>query len=156
MKTIHRHLAVGVGLTALVALGAERVLAQAQPPAAPAAPAARAAPKVRITAPQNNAVVTGTSVHVVLEAQGIEIAPASEERPGTAHHHLFLDTDLTPADVKIPQGTTGIIHLGRGQTDFTFEKVAPGAHRLIAELADFNHIPLKPPAVDTVRFTVKP
>jgi len=150
MRTTHRLVAGAVGLAALVALGAERAHAQAQPGAA------TAAPKVRITSPQNNAVVTGTSVHVVLEAHGIEIAPASEERSGTAHHHLFLDTDLTPPDVKIPQGTTGIIHLGRGQTEFTFEKVAPGPHRLIAELADFNHIPLKPLAVDTVRFTVKP
>ena len=173
MRTIHRYLAAGLGLAALVALGAERVQAQAQPPAAPATPPAPAVPaapaapampaarpaagppKVRITSPQNRAVVTGTSVHVTLEAQGIEIAPASEERPGTAHHHLFLDTDLTSPEVKIPQGTTGIIHLGRGQTEFTFDKVAPGPHRLIAELADFNHIPLKPLAVDTVRFTVK-
>ena len=121
----------------------------------PAARPASVPPKVRITSPPNNGVVMGSTVHVVLEAEGITIAPASEERPGTAHHHLFLDTDLTPPEVKIPQGTTGIIHLGRGQTEFTFDKVAPGPHRLIAELADFNHIPLKPLAVDTVRFTVK-
>jgi len=159
MRTIHRHLAAGVGLTALVALGAGRVLAQAQPPAAsaaPAAPAARAAPKVRITAPQNNAVVTGTSVHVVLQAQGIEIAPVAEHKAGTVHHHLFLDTDVTAADVPIPAGVKGIWHLGKGQTEFTLDSVAPGPHRLIAVLADPNHVQLKPTVTDTVHFTVKP
>jgi Ethanolamine utilization protein EutJ (predicted chaperonin) len=100
--------------------------------------------------------VTGPSVHVVLEAKGIEIAPAAEQRAGTAHHHLFLDTDVTAGEVGIPAGTPGIVHLGKGQSDYTFEVVTPGPHRLIAVLADPNHVPLKPLVADTVRFTVKP
>ena|SRR2546426_537744 len=149
MRTTQRLVAAAVGLAALVALGAERVHAQAQPAAA------TAAPKVRIMSPQQNAVVTGPSVHVVLQAQGIEIAPAAEHKPGTAHHHLFLDTDVTPADAPIPMGAKGIVHLGKGQTEFTLDSVAPGPHRLIAMLGDPSHVPLKPSAVDTVRFTVK-
>jgi hypothetical protein len=111
---------------------------------------------VKIVEPKQGATVTGTSVHVVLEAQGVEIAPAAEHRAGTAHHHLFLDTDLTASDVGIPAGMPGIVHLGKGQTEYTFEAVAAGPHRLIALLADPNHVPLKPLVADTVRFTVKP
>ena len=141
----------GVGLVALVAsgLGAPAAAAQASPQAAPA-------PRVHVVEPKQGATVSGTSVHVVLEAQGIEIAPAAEHRAGTAHHHLFLDTDVTPSGAAIPMGVAGIVHLGKGQSDYTFENVAPGQHRLIALLADPNHIPLSPLVADTVRFTVKP
>lgn len=115
-----------------------------------------APPGVRVVEPAEGAVLAGPSVRVVLEATGIEIAPAAEQRAGTAHHHLFLDTDLTaPADT-IPAGVTGILHLGRGQTEFTFEGVTPGQHRVIAVLADPWHIPTKSAATDTVRFTVSP
>jgi len=112
-------------------------------------------PRVRIVQPGDGGTLTTAEVHVVLEAQGVEIVPATELRPGTGHHHLFLDTDVTPLDDKIPQGVTGIIHLGRGQSDFTFTDVAPGEHRLIAVVADGDHVPLKPPVVDTVRFGVR-
>jgi hypothetical protein len=104
--------------------------------------------------PADGATLTGPAVRVVLHAEGIELAPAAELRAGTAHHHLFLDTDLTPAADTIPAGVTGIIHLGRAQTEFTFDSVGPGEHRVIAMLADPWHVPTKPLAVDTVRFTV--
>jgi len=135
-------------------LGAPMAAAQAAPSAA--AKAAPQAPKVRIVEPQQGATVTGTTVHVKLESWGVEIAPAAEHRAGTAHHHLFLDTDLTAPDMGIPVGTPGIVHLGKGQTEYTFEGVAAGSHRLIALLADPNHVPLKPMVADTLRFTVKP
>ncbi|HEX9705366.1 MAG TPA: DUF4399 domain-containing protein [Gemmatimonadales bacterium] len=113
-----------------------------------------AAPSARIVEPVEGATIAGPAVRVVLEASGIEIASAAEQRAGTAHHHLFLDMDVTPPDDTIPAGVTGIIHLGRAQTEFTFESVSPGPHRLIAVLADAWHIPTKPLAVDTVTFTV--
>ena len=111
-------------------------------------------PHVHVTEPAEGATVTGPTVRVVLQAEGIEIASAAEERAGTAHHHIFLDTDVTPVNDTIPAGVTGIIHLGRGQTEFTFDSVPPGQHRVIAVLGDAWHIPTKPLAVDTVRFTV--
>jgi hypothetical protein len=144
-------LAGGLGFVALVAFGLDAPAAAAQSPGN-AAPA----PTVRIMEPKQGATVTGTMVHVVLEAQGVEIAPAAEHRAGTAHHHLFLDTDLTGPDAAIPVGMPSIVHLGKGQSEYTFEGVAPGVHRLIALLADPNHVPLKPLAADTVRFTVQP
>lgn len=110
----------------------------------------------RIVEPADGAGVSGPSVRVVLEAEGVEIASAADLRPGTAHHHLFVDTDLTPAGDTIPAGVTGILHLGRAQTEFTFDSLAPGAHRIIAVLADPWHVPLRNATTDTVDFTVGP
>ena len=111
-------------------------------------------PRVKITTPRNGATVTGP-VKVTLKATGVEIVPATDERPGTGHHHLFVDRDLTPANDTIPRGVTGILHLGRGQTEFVLDSLKPGPHRVIAVVADWKHVPLQPLVVDTVRFTVK-
>ena len=111
--------------------------------------------EVRIDAPAEGATVPG-DVPVSLSASGIEIAPASEHRPGTAHHHLFVDRDLTPPGEKMPAGTTGLIHLGKGDSTFTILALAPGQHRVIAVLGDSAHVPLDPLAADTVVFTVAP
>lgn len=110
--------------------------------------------RVRITAPANGATVHGP-VKVMLQAIGVEIVPATDERPGTGHHHLFVDRDVTPVNDTIPRGVTGIIHLGRGQTEFVLDSLKPGPHRVIAIVADWKHIPLKPLVADTVRFRVQ-
>lgn len=115
-------------------------------------PGERAA--VEVVEPADGAVVSEPDVHVTLEARGIEIASASEQRAGTAHHHLFVDRDPTPLEDTIPSGVTGIIHLGRGQTEFTLRGLDPGEHRVIAVLADPWHVPVEGAAADTVRFTV--
>lgn len=110
---------------------------------------------VTIVEPADGAEVEGPDVRVVLSAAGVEITPATEEREGTAHHHLFVDTDVTPLADTIPQGVTGILHLGQGQSEFTLEGLEPGSHRVIAVLANWGHVPLDPPAMDTVSFTVR-
>jgi hypothetical protein len=147
-QSLHAALAVS-----LVALGAATQVVFAQAPQAMASKTA--APKVTITSPKKGEVVTGPNVHVVLAAQGVEIAPAAEHRAGTAHHHLFLDVNTTSPDSAIPAGVPGIWHLGKGQTEYTLENVAAGAHRLIDVLGDPTHVPLKPMVADTVTFTVK-
>ncbi len=111
---------------------------------------------VQIVEPADRAVLADGNVRVVLQAHGVEIAPASDPREGTAHHHLFVDRDVTPLRDTIPAGVLGILHLGRGQTEFVLEELEPGEHRVIALLADHSHVPLEPPAADTVRFTVQP
>ena len=124
--------------------------------AAPACTEAAGPARVDIVEPVDEAVVNDSDVRIVLSAAGVEIAPASEERSGTAHHHLFIDRPLTPPSDTIPAGVTGIIHLGRGQTEFVLQGLAPGTHSVIAVLADWAHLPLDPLATDTVRFTVRP
>lgn len=113
-------------------------------------------PRVAIDSPAEGDTVRGSAVHVTLTATGVELAPAADERPGTAHHHLFLDVEPTALDQKIPAGVAGIIHLGRAQTEYQWDSVAAGPHRIIAVLADWQHVPLQPVAADTVRFVVQP
>src|SRR5881409_2588482 len=110
--------------------------------------------KVKITTPANGATVSGP-VKVTLQATGVQIVPATVERSGTGHHHLFVDHDLTSVNDTIPKGSPGIIHLGRGQTEFVLDSLKPGPHRVIAVIADWRHIPLNPLVADTVTFTVK-
>ena len=141
-------LAGGFGFATLVGLGVTGAAAQATPSAAHA-------PKVRILQPSEGDTITGSSVLVKLEAEGVEIAPAAEHRAGTAHHHLFLDVDVGKPDEGIPAGNPYIVHLGKGQSEFTFEGVANGPHRLIAVLADANHVALQPWVVDTVHFVMR-
>ena len=112
-------------------------------------------PRVEIVEPAEGAVLADANVRIVLRAGGVEIAPASDPREGTAHHHLFVDRDVTPLQDTIPAGVLGILHLGRGQTEFVLKELEPGEHRVIALLADHSHVPLDPPAADTVRFTVR-
>ena len=109
---------------------------------------------VKITSPTKGATVT-SPVLVKLTATGVRITPATVEQPGTGHHHLFVDHDLTWINDTIPRGSPGIIHLGRGQTEFQLDSLTPGPHRVIAVIADWRHIPLNPLVADTVTFTVK-
>jgi hypothetical protein len=138
-------------IAGLVLASAATLLPRSAP--AQAGPSAKAA-KVKITTPARGATVSGP-VKVTLVATGVEIVPATDERPGTGHHHLFVDRDVTPVNDTIPRGVTGIIHLGRGQTEFVLDSLKPGPHRVIAVVADWKHVPLKPLVSDTVRFTVK-
>jgi len=110
--------------------------------------------RVEITEPASGAVMDGPNARIVLAASGIAIGPAGVDS-NAAHHHLFLDTDPTPAGQPIPAGEAGIVHLGQGQTEHTFEGLAPGSHRVIAVLANWVHVPLAPPVHDTVEFTVR-
>lgn len=114
----------------------------------------QARPTVQITSPKNGATVSNP-VTIKLVATGVRIAPASDEREGSTHHHLFVDHDLTWLNDTIPQGSPGILHLARGQTEFVLDSLKPGPHRVIALLAHWNHVPLNPLVADTVTFTVK-
>ena len=109
---------------------------------------------VSVTSPLEGDTVSGSAVHVTLNATGIEIAPAADARPETAHHHLYLDVDFPQLDGAIPMGVAGVVHLGQAQKEYHWENVPPGSHRIIAVLADPGHLPLKPWVTDTVNFVV--
>jgi hypothetical protein len=109
---------------------------------------------VSILTPTEGSTVSGTAVHISLDATGIEIAPAADARPETAHHHLYLDVDFPQLDGAIPMGVAGVVHLGQAQKEYHWENVTPGSHRIIAVLADPGHIPLRPFVTDTVTFNV--
>lgn len=140
-----------VGGAALIAgaCGGEAAEGDAVPETAATAPVA-----VIIEEPANGATVDASDVRVTLSVTGIEIAPVAAARAGTAHHHLFLDLDLTPFDQMVPLDDAQVVHMGDGRTEHTFADLAAGTHRVIAVLADLAHVPLDPPVADTVEFTV--
>lgn len=111
-------------------------------------------PDVTILTPADGETLGTVDVRVTLAVEGIEIAPVAEGRLDTAHHHLFLDTDLTPPGEMVPLDHPQIIHMGDGRAEHTFTGLGPGEHRVIAVLADPTHTPLDPPATDTVIFRV--
>ena len=128
--------------------GGEQAEADAAPEIAP-----ESVPTVRIVEPEEGATV-GPDVNVVLETEGIEILSITPPVPGTGHHHLYVDVDLTPFDVMIPQNDPQIIHKGDGSSEILLEGLEPGEHRIIAVVANPAHVPVDPPMVDTLHFTV--
>ncbi len=114
------------------------------------------AASVRIKAPQNDTVVQTGTVTVELSAENVDIVPADgTQTPGRAHHHVFVDADLSPAGQPIPAGVEGVFHMGTGDSTLIVQDLPPGRHRLIAVLALGDHVPLDPWVVDTVFVTVE-
>ena len=118
-------------------------------------PADAGVPRVEILAPADGAELDGPDVRIVLRASDIDIVPAGEERPGTGHHHLFVNTPVTPPGEPIPSDVPGIIHLGLAQTEHVLEGLAPGEYTVIAVMGDFVHRYIEPQRLDTVRFRVR-
>lgn len=109
---------------------------------------------VTILEPETSAELMATAVTVRLAVTGFPIVPAGDMTPGTGHHHLFLDADVTSPGAPIPTVPGSIVHMGNGAGEYTFESVSRGRHRLIAVVADGAHVPLRPWVVDTVVFNV--
>jgi hypothetical protein len=111
--------------------------------------------RVHITEPADGATIEGNSVRVVFEVENLEVVPAGVMDPGTGHHHLVVNADLTPADQPIPAIEGSHIHFGLAQTEYEMTDLAPGDYTIIAVVADGVHVPLQPWVVDTVRFSVR-
>lgn len=153
-----RRITVLASLVLLPACGGETPEPPSQPQSAPesASPAQPTGPAtVTILDPAEGAEVDGPAVTVHLAASGVLIVPAGTMDAGTGHHHLYLDTELGDPAVAVPAIPGAVVHLGTGASEYTFENVAPGPHRLIAVVADGMHVPLMPWVVDTVDFVVR-
>ena len=110
---------------------------------------------VIITSPAKGAT-TGKDVTVTLRSQGVTIAKADGKKvEGVGHHHLFLDTIPTPDNAVIPPNTRKIVHIGTGDSTYTFKGLAAGPHRIIAVIGYGDHTPMLG-KTDTVDFTVQP
>jgi hypothetical protein len=81
---------------------------------------------------------------------GMGIAPAGVERANTGHHHLLIDTTLSPDELKQPIAMdTKHLHFGGGQTE-TMLTLQPGRHTLQIELGDWSHVPFNPPIMSPI------
>jgi len=120
------------------------------PAAAPAAPTAA----VRIVTPAEGDS-TGHDVTVVLTKEGVTIAKADGAQvEGTGHFHLFLDTIPSADGAAIPPTSKNTVHIGTGDSTYTFKGLAAGPHEIIAVIGYGNHFPMAARR-DTVKFVVK-
>lgn len=109
---------------------------------------------VTFVQPTDGATVTGPDVNISLAVTGVEIAPATDTRPGTGHHHIYINDDVTGTTESIPMDLPNVRHFGTGVEEFALTGLEPGQHRLIAVVADAQHVPLNPLVVDTITITV--
>jgi uncharacterized protein DUF4399 len=150
---------IAFALIALTAACGEKKAAttdttQAAPTTAAAAPAAAPMATVTIVSPAEGDS-TGRDVTVVLTKQNVTIAKADAARAeGIGHYHLFLDTIPTMDTLPIPPATKKMVHIGTGDSTYTFKGLTPGEHQIIALIGFGNHVPM-PSVMDTVRFVVK-
>jgi hypothetical protein len=143
-------------LIVLVALPGCAASDQSNQAATEEATKSAAAPRVSFLEPEDGAEISGTSIMITLAAENIEIAPAGDTRPGTGHHHLFVNAPVIPAPGEaIPAGVAGIIHLGQAQTSYELTNLTPGEYTVISVVGDLVHRRVDPQVLDTVRFRVR-
>ena len=84
------------------------------------------------------------------------VAPAGIDKENVGHHHLLIDTTLTPEEMTQPVASDEKhVHFGKGQTETTVT-LPPGKHTLQLVLANWTHIPFKPPVQsEVITITVK-
>ena len=116
------------------------VAACARPPVPPAA---------TIVAPPDGGMGSGP-LKLTLAATGVTIAAVADQVAGGAHFHVFLDVDPSPDGAPIPAGVPGIVHLGGGQSEYSFDSLKAGNYRLIVMLGDNAHVPLPGQKTDTL------
>ena len=87
---------------------------------------------------------------------GMGVAPAGTQAPNTAHHHLLIDTQLSPEQLKEPiPADPQHRHFGGGQTETT-QTLPGGQHTLQLVLGDWQHVAHNPPVMSAViKITVK-
>jgi hypothetical protein len=122
--------------------------AAATPPAAPAA-------GVTIVSPKDGDT-TSADVAVVLSQEGpVTIEKAnSTKAEGVGHYHLFLDTTAVADGQVIPPATKHMVHIGTGDSTYTFKGLTPGQHEIVAVIGYGDHSAMAAKR-DTVRFVVK-
>jgi hypothetical protein len=87
---------------------------------------------------------------------GMGVAPVGVDTANTGHHHLVIDTKLSPEALKAPIAADAKHeHYGGGQTE-AMVTLPPGQHTLQLVLGNWSHIPHDPPVMsETITITVK-
>jgi hypothetical protein len=133
------------------------------PPATPATPqsdtgqsAAPAGAHSYFVNLKNGDAVTSPFKVVFGLSPDMGVAPAGVDKPNAGHHHLLVDTTLTPEEMTQPIPVDAQhIHFGKGQTETTVT-LPPGKHTLQLVLANWSHIPFSPPVQsEVITITVK-
>jgi hypothetical protein len=81
---------------------------------------------------------------------GMGVAPVGVEKENTGHHHLIIDSKLSPEELKAPIAADAQhLHYGAGQTE-AMVTLPPGQHTLQLVLSNWTHIPHIPPVMSPV------
>src|SRR5215468_2226352 len=71
---------------------------------------------------------------------GMGVAPVGVEKENTGHHHLIIDSKLSPDELKAPIAANAKhVHFGAGQTEATVTHT-PGKKKLQLVLGNWSHI----------------
>jgi len=114
-------------------------------------------PAIGIISPAKGDSVVGPDVTVEVEVTDFTLVPptGTDANPGEGHIIYYLDVEpvFVPGQPAIPTDPDAI-YAASEQLTHTFENVAPGPHDVWVLLVLDNHVPVLPPAIDTVGFTV--
>lgn len=104
--------------------------------------------QVSIVSPKDGATVDKTFT-VKFAMQGLKLAPATDQTPGTGHHHLLVDQKALP-DARLPiPATSNVIHYGKAQTE-TELTLPAGKHTLQLVAGDKLHMQFDPTVASKV------
>jgi len=136
---------------AIVATACLSLPATAQNPVTPSPKGAR----VYFINLKNGDVVASPFV-VQFGLSGMGVAPAGVDKENTGHHHLIIDTKVSPEELKVPMAPDAKhVHYGAGQTE-ALVTLPPGQHTLQLVFANWSHIPHDPPVMsEIINITVK-
>lgn len=106
-------------------------------------------PALAVVSPKNGVVIEGEKVTVKLKISNfklVDFRKNTASKKGEGHVHAWLDSNTSDpnAAFKLVEGDT-----------ITFDKVAPGNHKLTVQLVENNHQPLQPVIKKVVTFTTK-
>jgi hypothetical protein len=151
-----RSIALGL-LTLAVACGGDKTAntdTAAVAPADTTAAAASTTPAVSIVSPAEGDS-TGHDITVVMQGHNVTIAKSDGAKvEGIGHFHVYLDSVPVMDTLPIPPTSANVVHIGTGDSTYTFKGVPAGPHTIIAVLGYGNHVPFG--ATDTVHVVVKP
>ncbi len=102
--------------------------------------------------PADGAVVPQT-FKVKFGVKGMAIDPAGEQKAGSGHHHLLINTASIASGNIIPIDEKHV-HFGKGQTE-TEVKLPPGVYKLSMQFADGFHLSYGQEMAATINVTVK-
>ena len=100
------------------------------------APLFAAAQGVDFIYPKNGDTVEPTFL-AKFSVSGLELTPATEVRPGTGHHHLFINAVDIEENVVIPFDNQHK-HYGKGQSEAEIF-LQPGKYKLTLQFGDSAH-----------------
>lgn len=106
------------------------------------------APSVQIVSPTAGATVEGTQVEVKLDVKNHQLVDFKQAQPkeGEGHVHVWLDTDPTDPKAAVKVFTNDPV---------VFKDVKLGEHKLVVQLVDSSHQPLKGSESQQITFTTK-